>query len=152
LTNFFTVVQTIVQCYKRWTTTWVVTFSSAMAMPIRVRQQLLQQQRGREEAEEAVVLYMAHQLVQERRQRRRRTCWVRPWIERRRIFGQYETLFHELERESQGDFHAYLRMDRQTFAELLQRVEPRITKTERFVFLKIFLIILCINCILPPIL
>jgi hypothetical protein len=63
---------------------------------------------------------------------RRRRWWVRPWIERRRLFGQYETLFRELERESRGDFVGYLRVNPDLFAELLLRVTPRITKGPRY--------------------
>ena len=44
--------------------------------------------------------------------------WVRPWIERRRLFGQYHTLFQELERESHGDYQAYIRMDPNTLAAM----------------------------------
>jgi len=103
-------------------------------MPQRVRRLLEDRVREDNRDREAVVLILAYQHIRQQRQRRRRRFWVRPWVERRRIFGQYETLFQELERESRGDFHSYLRMDRETFAELLQRVEPRITKSERLVF------------------
>jgi len=108
-----------------------------MAMPQWLQRQIQHEQRQQQQAEmerrrdEGVVLIMAHMVQQRRRQRRRRSCWVRPWIERRHLFGQYETLFHELERESRGDFHSYMRMDKETFAEILQRVEPRIVKTEK---------------------
>ena len=43
-----------------------------------------------------------------------RQYWVGPWIERRRLFGQYHTLFQELERESHGDYQAYIGMDPNT--------------------------------------
>ena len=61
--------------------------------------------------------------------RRRRTCWVKPWLQRRVILGQYDTLMHELMRESQGDFKNYMRMDVDMFHEILIRVAPRITKS-----------------------
>ena len=38
----------------------------------------------------------------QRYERQRRRWWVRPWIERRMLFGQYHTLMMELERECQG--------------------------------------------------
>ena len=113
-------------------------------MPQRVRRLLEDRVREDKRDREAVVLIMAYQHIRQQRQRRRR-FWVRPWVERRRIFGQYETLFQELERESRGDFHSYLRMDRETFAELLQRVEPRITKSERLVF-NFFMLLCSLSC------
>lgn len=100
-------------------------------MPERVRRILQDRVREDEDDADALVVIMAYNRVQQQRERRRRRWWVRPWVLRRQIFGQYETLFQELERESRGDFQAYLRMDRDIFAELLQRIEPRITKSER---------------------
>ena len=67
--------------------------------------------------------------------RRLRHFWVKPWLQRRCIFGQYETLFQELDRESEGDYLSYIRMDRNLFAEVLHRVEPRISKCERYALL-----------------
>ena len=52
-------------------------------------------------------------------------------MERRREFGQYYTLFEELDRVCQGDYQGYLRLDRNLFAEVLMRVAPRITKSDR---------------------
>ena len=56
---------------------------------------------------------------------------MRPWIQRRVLFGQYETLFAELMRESRGDFKSYMRMEPDMFRELIQRIEPRITKNSQ---------------------
>ena len=61
-------------------------------------------------------------------ERRVRQYWVRPWIERRRLFGQYHTLFQQFERESHGDYQPYIRMDPNTFAELLLMVFPQETQ------------------------
>ena len=69
----------------------------------------------------ALVIWEIQRLQGERRVRQ---YWVRPWVERRRLFGQYHTLFQQLERESHGDYQAYIRMDTNTFAELLLRVSP----------------------------
>ena len=54
----------------------------------------------------ALIIRERQRLQEERRVRQ---YWVRPWIERRRLFGQYHTLFQELERESHGDYQAYIR-------------------------------------------
>lgn len=52
--------------------------------------------------------FMAVVLYRRIRQRRHRRYWIRPWIARRPQFGDFENLMAELERESQGDFVAYL--------------------------------------------
>jgi len=78
-------------------------------------------------------LLMAALLVQEHErtqaERRRRSMWVRPWLQRRPLLGQYETLMSELMREAHGDFKSFLRMEPDMFRQLLVRVEPRITKS-----------------------
>ena len=89
------------------------------------------QMQEEEEVDDAVLA----RLIEKRQQgkKRKRRWWVRPWIERRRLFGQYDTLFKELERESQDDYLDYILMDPNLFAELLLRVTPRITKGPRSV-------------------
>ena len=58
-------------------------------------------------------------LIRER-ERRRRRWWVRPRIERRRLLGQYETLFQELQRGAVGNFVGYMRNGSNLFAEQLR--------------------------------
>ena len=55
---------------------------------------------------------------------------MRPWIERRSLYGNYSNLMRELERESQGDFINYMRMEPRMFHELLLRLTPRLTKQD----------------------
>ena len=81
-----------------------------------------------EEVENQAVIAAVMVMREGQVERRRRRWWVKPWITRRPMLGQYDTLFAELDRESQGDYFAYLRMDRNLFAEVLRRVAPRITK------------------------
>uniref|UniRef100_UPI00358E636F putative nuclease HARBI1 n=1 Tax=Myxine glutinosa TaxID=7769 RepID=UPI00358E636F len=64
------------------------------------------------------------------RRRNQRQYWVRPWIGRRSFYGNYANLMRELERESQGDFTNYMRMEPRMFHELLLRVTPRLTKLD----------------------
>ena len=99
--------------------------------PHRLRILILRAQLLDEEERHAAILA---RLIQERQRqlRGRRRWWVRPWIERRRLFGQFDTLFKELERESHGDYMSYIRMDPNLFGELLLRVTPRITKGPRY--------------------
>ena len=61
--------------------------------------------------------------------RRRRSCWVRPWLQRRVFLGQYDTLMNELQVEARGGFKAFLRMDADVFMQILGRIEGRITKS-----------------------
>lgn len=87
-------------------------------------QRILQEEE--EEDEEALLVL----LYQRRRRRRRRQLWVRPWISRRQIFGHYDTLIGELDRESHGDFANYMRMEPAMFHEILLRLTPRLTKQD----------------------
>jgi len=59
---------------------------------------------------------------------RPRSVWVKPWLQRRTLYGQYDTLMFELMRESHGDFKKFMRVTPEIFRELLERVGPRITK------------------------
>ena len=52
------------------------------------------------------------------------TACLRPWIARRPQLGDYENLMAELEKQSHGDFVAYLRMEPAMFHEIVQRLTP----------------------------
>ena len=62
---------------------------------------------------------------------RPRRWYTKSWVLGRAVHSQYENLFEQLDRECRGDYVSYLRMDRNTFAEILRRVAPRITKSPR---------------------
>ena len=94
-----------------------------ITLRLRLRLQLLQ-----EEQEDAVALAQLLRQRGVRRQRRGRRLWVRPWIQRRELFGNYDNLMMELARESQGDFTNYMRMEPMMFRELLDRIGPRVQK------------------------
>lgn len=97
--------------------------------PGRLRLALLNRRLARLQQEQNMVLLaLIRAREQYRNQRNARRWWVRPWIERRLMFGQYSTLMQELERESAGDFVGFMRMEPGMFQELLLRVAPRITK------------------------
>jgi hypothetical protein len=98
----------------------------ALQLPVLQLQLELEEE---EEDNDAVIAAVAYGIANARRRERR--WWVRPWIQRRPFLGQYETLFAELDRESHGDYMAFIRIDRNLFAEVLQRVSPRITKGPR---------------------
>lgn len=63
-----------------------------------------------------------------RRRRRRRQVWTREWLNRRVMFGQYDTLLHELNREDPRCYKNFLRVDADLFQEFVRRVGPQITK------------------------
>ena len=92
---------------------------------LRVRFQLIQQ-----EEEDAIALGQLLRQRGLRREKRRRRFWVRPWILRRELFGNYDNLMVELARESQGDFTNYMRMEPCMFRELLDRIGSRVQKQD----------------------
>ena len=99
------------------------------AIPRRLQMMQLCLQLGQQQQQDALALGA---LLRERDQRRerRRWFWVRPWIQRRVMFGNYDNLMVELEREAEGDFTNFLRMEPMMFHELLQTSTPRLTKQE----------------------
>ena len=74
-----------------------------------------------------------------RRRRRpaRRRVWCRTWLARRTLFGQYDHLLHELNREDHASYKNFLRVDADLFGEILDRVTPAIKKKStsfRYIF------------------
>ena len=65
-----------------------------------------------------------------RRRRRpaRRRFWCRTWLARRTLFGQYDHLLHELNREDSASYKNFLRVDADLFGEILDRITPAIKK------------------------
>ena len=68
------------------------------------------------------------QRIARRRRRAPRTVWVRPWLLRRPIFGHYENLLQELNRDDLREYKKFIRVSPELFMELVHRVGPRITK------------------------
>ena len=60
--------------------------------------------------------------------RRRRRWWTRLWILRRPLLGQYERLVQELRDEDLDGFRNFMRMDPDMYAEIAERVSPRLYK------------------------
>ena len=63
-----------------------------------------------------------------RRRRRKRQVWTREWLNRRVMFGLYDTLLYELNREDPRCYKNFLRVDADLFQEFVRRVGPQITK------------------------
>ena len=79
-----------------------------------------------------VAMARAQPLVNRRRRRmpQRKTFWIRPWLQRRIELGHYSRLLQELRLEDEASFRNFLRMDPRMFHELLQRIEPRISRQD----------------------
>lgn len=81
----------------------------------------------------AVMAWRRRRRLRQQQERMPKRWQVKPWIARRPMHGAYYTLFEELDRECEQDYRSYLRMDRNLFAYILMRIEPRITKDPRLV-------------------
>lgn len=86
----------------------------------------------------AVIAVRRRRMQRQERERRPRRWWVKPWIGRRQLHGEFYTIFDELDRECQEDYRSYIRIDRNLFGEVLRRIEGRITKDPRFVIFLFF--------------
>ena len=67
-----------------------------------------------------------------KRRKRPRIFWVRSWLQRRTLYGQYEKLMSELCLEDPQSFKNFLRMEPHVFEELLHCVGTRIRKQDTF--------------------
>ena len=61
-----------------------------------------------------------------RREALRGRPWVKPWIARRTHFGAYHALLQEISTEDPIAYKNFVRMDKNSFAELLELVKPMI--------------------------
>ena len=62
-----------------------------------------------------------------RTRQRSRTVWVREWIKNRPAMGAYHQLLQELRLTDTDSYRHFLRMDPETFDDLLSKVGPYIT-------------------------
>ena len=74
-----------------------------------------------------VIIALAVRLLQ--RPRLRWSCWTRPWIFRRQVYGAHHALIKELRNEDPKSLKSFLRTDMATFEELLQLVTRMIKKS-----------------------
>ena len=105
-------------------------------MPVLRRNAVIQQLRDEEElllVAAALLLQQNHQRREERRRigrvrRAPRSVWVKPWLVRRPLFGLYENLLQELNREDHRAYKNFIRVPPELFMDILHRVGPRIRK------------------------
>ncbi|WAR11806.1 hypothetical protein MAR_025986 [Mya arenaria] len=98
-----------------------------MAAPRRLRMALLEHDLAQARFQYNLVLAAILEAAERERQRarrRERRWWVREWILRRPLFGQYETLMKELEAEHAADFKTFLRMEPQIWPPHYQEYNP----------------------------
>ena len=63
---------------------------------------------------------------------RQRAMWVRKWMLRRGQLGMFDTLMKEMVAEDPAGFKNLMRMDREMFQEILNKVAPLIVKKDTF--------------------
>ncbi|KAK4296648.1 hypothetical protein Pmani_030870 [Petrolisthes manimaculis] len=59
---------------------------------------------------------------QRKKLRKARSYWVSPWLARRKLFGQWERLIHELARKDKSSCKNFLRVDRDLFMDILNKI------------------------------
>lgn len=67
--------------------------------------------------------------AEKKKEKKKRSIWVRKWLKRRPELGQYRKLLIELKKEDKKGFRNFMRMDYETYQEILHRIEPRIKKS-----------------------
>lgn len=63
-----------------------------------------------------------------KKKRKKRSVWVKTWLLQRDIKGAYNNIIQELRLEDMENYRRYLRMNTETFEELLNRVTPLLKK------------------------
>ncbi|XP_057302741.1 uncharacterized protein LOC130636907 [Hydractinia symbiolongicarpus] len=63
-----------------------------------------------------------------KKKKQRKRFWVRPWLLDRQTKGACNSILSELRLQDTEHFRYYLRMNTETFVELLEKVRPYITK------------------------
>ena len=56
--------------------------------------------------------------------------WCKDWLHKRNERGSHATIFQELRTGYESDFTNYMRMDPNTFYDLLEKLQPFITKQD----------------------
>ena len=81
----------------------------------------------------AVAALVVRDRVQRQRQRQRqREVCVKPWLLHHPVFGQYENLLVELNREDPRGYKNFLRVTPELFNELVDCIGPHLQKKDTF--------------------
>ena len=86
---------------------------------------------GSDSGEELILLALLldEEEAAAKREKKRNRIWVRPILKKRKVDGEYWTLFNELLKYD-DKFYQYFRMSQCKFFELLKCIEPWVTKTK----------------------
>ena len=63
---------------------------------------------------------------------RRKSVWVREWLARRPVFGQYDQLLNELHAQDKKGYKNFLRITPELFHEMVEKLTPRLEKQKTF--------------------
>ena len=78
-----------------------------------------------------LVIFTQHALEEEDKNRKRkRSVWVRPHLKRRRLQGHYDNLMQELAAEDPILYRNFIRLKKDLFNEIVERVRPYLERKE----------------------
>ena len=69
-------------------------------------------------------------LAKEKRRRRNKKIWVKKWLAARDDKGAYNNIIQELRLDDVESYRRYLRMNTETFEELLLNISPKFKTTQ----------------------
>lgn len=75
-------------------------------------------------------IIIGHAIKMRKKKRKQRRMWVKPWILQRDNFGAYNALISEFVLFEREDYRRFMRMNSETFRELLEGVNPYIKKRD----------------------
>ena len=67
--------------------------------------------------------------ILKKKRRNRRKIWMKTWLANRDVNSAYNSIMQELRLNDRENFRMYLRMNTETFDELVRLVKPIIEKT-----------------------
>ena len=82
--------------------------------------------------EDALAVFLMVTALEESKKvkKRKRCTWVQSWLQNRPTLGAYHALLQELQCSDQKSLRNFLRMDVDSYAQLIQKVAPLITRQE----------------------
>ena len=78
----------------------------------------------------AIYVLLSDTSAKKRRKRKKRSCWIRPWLARRKERGFYHQLFQEISVEDTPAFFELMRMTKSNFDFLVEILYPKLAKKD----------------------
>ena len=69
-------------------------------------------------------------VIKKKNMKPKRRIWCRSWLQRRIRLGCYENLLSELSMEDRPGYRNFLRIDKQIFCAILEKIRPKIEKKD----------------------